>query len=394
MAFTDEQRKALKAKLSFRHVKTRASHGSPIAYVEGWHVIAEANRIFGYDSWDRVTMAPRCLWTEMQHGQTVCFYTAKVRITVRAGGAVIVREGIGTGSGRSGSAELAHEVGLKAAETDATKRALATFGNPFGLALYDRGRAKVTKAPRKADTGALARHAPSGVVPSLEALILTRNGRTERFARSEDFVGAALSAVSMLPTVNSLYEFWHANSDSFAALKARAIDADSDPVPAVVSALKARARVLGKARPLDASPQGKVAPVALAIAKEKRLRSKPHLAFVAQQPCLICGRRPAHAHHLKFAQPRAMAMKVSDEYTVPLCAGHHDSLHKTADEQAWWARHGILEPMKIAARLWAASRHGEQDDEGPAQNRESSVEIVASADDADDRLPDAPQPPR
>jgi DNA recombination protein Rad52 len=145
MAFTDEQREALTAKLRYRHVRTRASNGTPISYVEGWHVIAEANRIFGYDCWDRQTLSPRCLWRETQRGETTCFYAAKVRITVRAGDAMIVREGIGTGTGRSSAAEAAHEIALKAAETDATKRALATFGNPFGLALYDKEQRGVTR---------------------------------------------------------------------------------------------------------------------------------------------------------------------------------------------------------------------------------------------------------
>ena len=150
MAFTDQQREALKAKLRYRHVRTRASNGTPISYVEGWHVIAEANRIFGYDCWDRQTLSPRCLWRETQRGETTCFYTAKVRITVRAGDATIVREGIGTGTGRSSAAETAHEIALKAAETDATKRALATFGNPFGLALYDKEQRGVTRRHRRA----------------------------------------------------------------------------------------------------------------------------------------------------------------------------------------------------------------------------------------------------
>ena len=92
-------------------------------------------------------MSPRCLWRETQRGETACFYSTKVRITVRAGEAIIVREGIGTGFGRSSSAETAHEIALKAAETDATKRALATFGNPFGLALYDKDQRGVTKRP-------------------------------------------------------------------------------------------------------------------------------------------------------------------------------------------------------------------------------------------------------
>ncbi|MEZ5844037.1 MAG: DUF968 domain-containing protein [Hyphomicrobiaceae bacterium] len=90
--------------------------------------------------------------------------------------------------------------------------------------------------------------------------------------------------------------------------------------------------------------------------KENRMRDKAHLAFVGSQPCLICGRRPAHAHHLKFAQPAAMAMKVSDEFTVPLCAIHHDEVHRSGDERAWWARNGVIEPLKVADRLWTQTR--------------------------------------
>ena len=59
----------------------------------------------------------------------------------------------------------------------------------------------------------------------------------------------------------------------------------------------------------------------------------------------------------RFAQPRALGLKVSDEFTVPLCNGHHDSLHNTGDERAWWARHGILDPLQMANRLWAAPRN-------------------------------------
>jgi recombination DNA repair RAD52 pathway protein len=118
-------------------------------FTVGWHVISEANRIFGFENWDRQTQAPECLWSETQRGQTVCFYSTKVRITVRAGETLTVREGIGTGLGRAPQPEVAHEMAVKAAETDATKRALATFGNPFGLALYDRDHAHVTKPREK-----------------------------------------------------------------------------------------------------------------------------------------------------------------------------------------------------------------------------------------------------
>src|SRR5262245_40094269 len=141
MTFTDKQRRSLSAKLSHRHVKTRQSQGATLSYLEGWHVIAEANRIFGHDGWDRQTLYPRCIWSQKQAGQTAVLYSTKVRIAVRAGGDLITREGIGIGFGRAPSEEASHEIAIKAAETDATKRALSTFGNPFGLALYDKDQA-------------------------------------------------------------------------------------------------------------------------------------------------------------------------------------------------------------------------------------------------------------
>ena len=113
--------------------------------MEGWHVIAEANRIFGYDAWDRRTLATTCVWSGPSDQYHAAAYTARVRVNVRAGDIVIVREGSGTGEGRALTPGQAHELALKGAETDATKRALATFGNPFGLALYDREQAGVRK---------------------------------------------------------------------------------------------------------------------------------------------------------------------------------------------------------------------------------------------------------
>ena len=166
MAFSSKQMRALKAKLSHQHVKSRQSNGTKIAYVEGWHVIAEANRIFGFENWDRRTIQPRCLWSELQNGNTVCFYSTRVRIRVRAGDIIVVREGIGTGLGRAREIELAHEIALKAAETDATKRALATFGNPFGLALYDKDQNGVTKPknPEGVENSGKTSHVKAGAI--------------------------------------------------------------------------------------------------------------------------------------------------------------------------------------------------------------------------------------
>ena len=93
----------------------------------------------------------------------------------------------------------------------------------------------------------------------------------------------------------------------------------------------------------------------LSIGEPKRIRSKDHLRFVAQQPCLICGRKPSHAHHVRHAQPRGLGLKVSDEFTVPLCATHHSEIHRTGDERRWWQEKKI-EPLPVAQDLWKASR--------------------------------------
>ena len=89
----------------------------------------------------------------------------------------------------------------------------------------------------------------------------------------------------------------------------------------------------------------------LAIAEPKRLRDKAHLKFVASQPCLVCGRQPSDSHHLRFAQPRAIGLKVSDEFTVPLCRGHHRELHQVGSEEGWWAKYQI-DALEMAKQLW------------------------------------------
>ncbi len=80
-------------------------------------------------------------------------------------------------------------------------------------------------------------------------------------------------------------------------------------------------------------------------------RDKQHLRFVAKQPCLVCGREPSDPHHLRFAQPRGLAQKVNDEFTVPLCRAHHRELHRAGKEVGWWSRTG-LEPIESARSLW------------------------------------------
>jgi hypothetical protein len=103
--------------------------------------------------------------------------------------------------------------------------------------------------------------------------------------------------------------------------------------------------------PANANAPPRMDKSVLALSEAKRLRDKQHLRFVAKQPCLVCGRQPCDAHHLRFAQSRGLGLKVSDEFAVPLCRAHHRELHRAGKEVDWWARSGI-EPIDIARRLW------------------------------------------
>ena len=89
----------------------------------------------------------------------------------------------------------------------------------------------------------------------------------------------------------------------------------------------------------------------LALPVPRRIRDREHVKSVARQPCLVCGRRPADAHHLRFAQLPALGRKVSDEFTIPLCRGHHREVHRFGDEAAWWQKVGI-DPTAAARILW------------------------------------------
>ena len=125
MGFSARQLIALRRNLDHRHVRTRESNGRELSYLEGWYTISEANRIFGFDGWNRETVESRCVLARENRGSFIAVYAAKVRITIHADGVAIIREGHGTGEGRGTSPGEVHDIALKAAETDATKRALA-----------------------------------------------------------------------------------------------------------------------------------------------------------------------------------------------------------------------------------------------------------------------------
>lgn len=309
MGFSTKQLSELQRSPGHRNVKTREVNGRELSYIEGWHAISEANRIFGFDAWNRETAESKCVLARENRGAFHAVYTARVRITVQADGSTIIREGHGTGEGRGSSPGEVHDLALKAAETDATKRALATFGRPFGLALY--GSAKSSKALKSPSNVAHSNQTLNHRMPPDDTTPIPRPSRF--YGRPQDVVTKDMAQTRQQPQSAS----------------------DLSIAPS-----------LPEARPT------KIDKSVLTISEPKRHRNKAHLRFVGSHPCLICGRQPSDAHHLRFAQPRALGMKVSDEFTVPLCREHHRQLHHAGNEIAWWHNMSI-KPLPVASDLWS-----------------------------------------
>ncbi len=196
MPFTKAQNEALAAKLDASNVKSRQQAGRSLSYIEGWVTIDEANRIFGFDGWTRETVETRLV---QEHQRKIgkepsqregwgVSYVCRVRVVVFAGDTIVTREGIGAGHGIDVDLGLAHESAVKEAETDAMKRALMTFGNPFGLALYDKSQENVERHPtsreeRAADPFAdIERNMLATISNMLDPAKLDRLAVSERFA--------------------------------------------------------------------------------------------------------------------------------------------------------------------------------------------------------------------
>jgi hypothetical protein len=314
MGFSGKQVQALRRNLDDRQIRTREANGRELAYIEGWFAISEANRIFGFDGWSRETLEVRCVLTRENRGTFVAVYTAKVRITVQAMSTTIVREGHGSAEGRGASLGEVHDLALKAAETDATKRAFATFGRRFGLELY-----------RQRQTSGRAQ-LPTGLSPAAQPT---------RF-------GLHTADTTPIPGPSRYSGQCHTPPQHEQTSK---LELPSVSIPMTQST----------APDTPALAPGKIDKSALALPEPKRRRDRSHLRFVASQPCLVCGRRPSDPHHLRFAQPRGLGLKVSDEFTVPLCRTHHRQLHQTGDEVSWW--NGVNIDVLPAARLLWEQTH-------------------------------------
>jgi hypothetical protein len=272
----------------------------------------------------------RCVLARENRGSFLAIYIARVRITVHAEGVTIVREGHGSGEGRGSSPGEVHDIALKAAETDATKRALATFGRAFGLELYRREK----KPP----------------LPKLQPL-----QSTTASPPMQPRVGLHPDDTTPIPRPSHYYGRRHQGSMTELLQRDQADTKQNFAVPLLAPALT----------------PNKIDKSELAVSEPKRLRDKAHLKFVASQPCLVCGRQPSDPHHLRFAQPRAIGLKVSDEFTVPLCRGHHRELHQAGNESAWWERMQI-NALETARGLWEQT-HSSDPRSLPHEDSESST---------------------
>lgn len=158
MKTADEIAAELDKPLDARHIAQRqafGNNGPKLSYIESHHAIREANRIFGFDGWTRETRDIQLVQSEQkprQNGGDLWWigYVAKSVITARIDGMAVTREGTGFGQGQDADLGKAHESAIKEAESDAMKRALMTFGDPFGLALYDKKQEHVETPPQAA----------------------------------------------------------------------------------------------------------------------------------------------------------------------------------------------------------------------------------------------------
>jgi DNA recombination protein Rad52 len=354
MGFVDKQVRTLSSKLSPRHIKSRrASNGQTLFYVEGWHVIAEANRIFGFDAWDRQTLSSECVWQgSAPQRQHACSYVARVRVTVRAGDAVVCREASGSGHGVGATPGAAHESAIKEAETDAMKRALITFGNPFGLALYDPELRGVRGGGRRIPD----RHAVSWVVLAPDGRVLAA------YADPLDFCAALLRQLHEAEDPRALKALWARHAAVLEMLRRSFPEMSSDEgihwaevLFGLYSQRRDNIARLASTHGASASvgqPSGNSSGDSIAQTPEpRRVRDKEHLRFVASLPCLVCGRAPGQPHHIRFAQPRAMGSKPGDQWVVPLCNTHHRALHGAGNERVWW-QNAKIDPLAEAERLW------------------------------------------
>jgi hypothetical protein len=187
--------------------------------------------------------------------------------------------------------------------------------------------------------------------------------------------------------IELLYDVWEKNVQTLRTLHRQSKE-KSEIVPKLVAHLRSCAVAIvkragtpeaGNAAPSEVSGERRVDKSILTISEPKRIRCEEHLRYVASQPCAICGRSPSHAHHVRYAQRRGLGIKVSDEFTVPLCATHHQQLHNTTKEKEWWEERKI-DPLLVASALWRESQRRPADSPQTAdQGQQPAIDRTPTA---------------
>ncbi len=367
-SFSVNQLKKLNRALDPAYIHVRDIDSRKISYIEGWFAIAQANEIFGPSAWDREMVHFERVYERANASGYTCGYLARVRIRVRAGATEIVREGTGWGAASAQALSDAHERALKSAETDATKRALATFGNQFGLCLYERaaGVDKLTFALMNAEGALLASSlSPESFCSGLRQLIEICKTETEleRLAKANATGIRELKAQS--PNLKNKQGEHYADilrrlieqAREKLQVAERAVGSSprqvSDaPAGQTISDASSKDVTIGNGELADTNTGGgearptlnprvgqsdpshgpndeeraagigpSTSPEALAPSRitagsridksslvfgvgEKRLRDKQHLKRVAALPCLVCNRQPSHPSFAICAEAR------------------------------------------------------------------------------------------
>jgi hypothetical protein len=193
-----------------------------------------------------------------------------------------------------------------------------------------------------------ARPANSTVLPAEQSAAL-RDRLVKEIAGLESPDSAAAWAREALPLKNTLAAADARLVETAFALKQSAFTLGNAPErlprnlpPTTAAAVTpagpdaaAAAGSLEITRSAEGHEAGRIDKSVLTLSTPRRYRNKEHLRYVAQQPCLLCARKPSDPHHLQFVQPRALGRKPSDEFAVPLCRAHHRAAHRAGDERAW-----------------------------------------------------------
>jgi hypothetical protein len=217
-----------------------------------------------------------------------------------------------------------------------------TFGNQFGLALYDPEKRGVTRSRKKS----------VGAVPETWPLFDENGAAQMEFSSAGEFCGALKKALKNAQSTGWLNAIWSHNQTTIEKVRANCpelVGSDQTHFSEFLQRIYDRcAQEL--ATPAQASEKP-VGPLPSPATNPRRIRDNEHLRRVALLPCIVCDRQPSQAHHIRFAQPRALGRKSSDEFVVPLCNLHHRSLHDAGNEENWWKDFRI-DPLREAQALW------------------------------------------